>query len=125
MLTSVPIQREAAYFAVNPSNQISYLSFVVPVLPPACVPLTAAGVFVKIRDCTCFVQTISADIGFVKNYGWARTAFSVSAHSSIIQQFSQIHKVCLKQAYLYYRFFLPGVLQNRFPAGKAVSSVGE
>ena len=45
-----------------------------------------------------------------------RTAFSVSAHSSIIQQFSQIHKVCLKQAYLYYRFFLPGVLQNRFPA---------
>ena len=94
-------------------------------LPPACVPLTAAGVFVKIRDCTCFVQTTGADIGFVKIYGWARADFSVSGHSSLIQKFSQIHKVCLKQAYLYYRFFLPGVLQNRFPAGKAVSSVGE
>ena len=94
-------------------------------LPPACVPLTAAGDFVKIRDCTCFVQTTGADIGFVKNYRWARADFSVSAPSSLIQKFSQIHKVCLKQAYLYYRFFLPGVLQNRFPAGKAVFSVGE
>ena len=42
MFSSVPIQRDAAYEAVKPSNQISYWSFVVPVLPPAAAPLTAA-----------------------------------------------------------------------------------
>ena len=44
ILTSVPIQSEAAYFGVIPSNQMSYLASVVPVLPPTSTPEIAAFV---------------------------------------------------------------------------------